>query len=180
MILCIDSGNSRIKWGLHTEGVWRESGAVGHADLTQLAVLPQRLPMPSCVMLANVAGEDARKAIGQALAPWLPVLQKIESAAAAGGVVNLYENPARLGVDRWCALIGARAMTSALGTRCVRATMDKPRPAMLTKPASANSFSRAARTNTAAAATRLNGGRTSTFELRTTAVRVEGLARQGP
>ena len=117
MILCIDSGNSRIKWGLHTEGVWRESGAVGHADLTQLAVLPQRLPMPSCVMLANVAGEDARKAIDQALAPWLPVFQKIESAAAAGGVVNLYENPARLGVDRWCALIGARRLTQDLSSR---------------------------------------------------------------
>ena len=33
-------------------------------------------------------------------------------AAAAGGVVNLYKEPARLGVDRWCALIGARSLVS--------------------------------------------------------------------
>ena len=113
MILCIDSGNSRIKWGLHAGGVWRENGAIDHADVAQLAVLPQRLPMPARAMLSNVAGEDAGKAIRQALAPWLAVLQEVESTDAAGGVINLYENPARLGVDRWCALIGARALTSA-------------------------------------------------------------------
>lgn len=111
MILCIDSGNSRIKWGLHADGAWRENGAIDHADVAQLAALPQRLPTPARVMLANVAGEYAGKAIRQALAPWLTVFQEIESAANAGGVTNLYENPARLGVDRWCALIGARAMT---------------------------------------------------------------------
>ena len=113
MILCVDSGNSRIKWGLHADGAWRETGAIDHADVAQLAALPQRLPMPACVMLANVAGEDAGKAIRQALAPWLTVFQEIESAANAGGVTNLYENPARLGVDRWCALIGARAITTS-------------------------------------------------------------------
>ena len=116
MILCIDSGNSRIKWGLHADGVWRENGAIDHADVAQLAALPQRLPMPARAMLSNVAGEDAGKAIRQALAPWLAVLQEVESTADAGGVTNLYENPARLGVDRWCALIGARALTS---TPCV-------------------------------------------------------------
>ena len=113
MILCVDSGNSRIKWGLHADGAWRENGVIDHADVAQLAALPQRLPMPACVMLANVAGEAAGMEIRQALAPWLPVLREVESTAAAGGVTNLYENPARLGVDRWCALIGARAITNA-------------------------------------------------------------------
>ena len=113
MILCIDSGNSRIKWGVYGEGRWLETVAVDHQKRAKMAELPQRLPMPDCVMLANVAGEAARAAICQALAPWLPVFQQIESSASAGGVTNLYDNPARLGVDRWCALIGARAMTSA-------------------------------------------------------------------
>ena len=112
MILCVDSGNSRIKWGLHADGAWRESAAVDHADVAQLAALPQRLPMPVCVMLANVAGEAAGMEIRQALAPWLPVLQEVQSSGAAGGVTNLYENPVLLGVDRWCALIGARVMTA--------------------------------------------------------------------
>ena len=113
MILCIDSGNSRIKWGLHADGAWRESAAVDHAETAKMADLPRRLPMPACVMLANVAGAAAGAAIRQALAPWLPVLREVESTAAAGGVVNLYADPARLGVDRWCALIGARALTAA-------------------------------------------------------------------
>ena len=113
MILCIDSGNSRIKWGLHGDGGWLETAAVDHAESAKMATLPQRLPMPDCVMLANVAGEAARAAIRQALAPWLPVMREVAATAAAGGVTNLYENPARLGVDRWCALIGARALTVA-------------------------------------------------------------------
>ena len=37
MILCVDSGNSRIKWGLHANGAWRETGAIDHADVAQLA-----------------------------------------------------------------------------------------------------------------------------------------------
>ena len=112
MILCIDSGNSRIKWGLHADGAWRESAAVDHAETAKMADLPCRLPMPARVMLANVAGAAAGIAIRHALAPWLPVLREVESTAAAGGVTNLYDNPARLGVDRWCALIGARAITT--------------------------------------------------------------------
>ncbi len=113
MILCIDSGNSRIKWGLNTDGAWRENGALVHADVAQLAFLPQRLPRPASVMLANVAGAPALAAIRQALAPWLTLIREVKSGTAAGGVTNLYDNPARLGVDRWCALIGARALASA-------------------------------------------------------------------
>ena len=113
MILCIDSGNSRIKWAVHADGAWRESAAVDHAETAKMADLPCRLPMPARVMLANVAGDAAGAAIRHALAPWLPVLREVESTAAAGGVMNLYDNPARLGVDRWCALIGARAITTA-------------------------------------------------------------------
>lgn len=113
MILCIDSGNSRIKWGLYGDGRWLETVAVYHEKIAKIAELPQRLPMPDCVMLANVAGDAARAAIGQALAPWRAVLKEVKSSAAAGGVTNCYENPARLGVDRWCALIGACGMTAA-------------------------------------------------------------------
>ena len=113
MILCIDSGNSRIKWGLYGDGRWLETVAVDHEKRAKMAELPQRLAMPDCVMLANVAGAGAAAAIREALAPWAAVLHEVESTAAAGGVTNLYDNPARLGVDRWCALIGARGISSA-------------------------------------------------------------------
>ena len=47
MILCIDSGNSRIKWGLHDDGRWLEAGVIAHADADQLASLAYRLPPAS-------------------------------------------------------------------------------------------------------------------------------------
>jgi pantothenate kinase type III len=46
-----------------------------------------------------------------ALGAWQPMLHEVKSRRRAAGVTNLYKNPARLGVDRWCALIGARAQT---------------------------------------------------------------------
>ena len=113
MIVCIDSGNSRIKWGVSDAGVWLESGAIDQADAGKLAGLAQRLPLPARVMLANVAGTVAREKIVAALAPWQSLIHEVKSTASAGGVVNCYENPAQLGVDRWCALIGALVISAA-------------------------------------------------------------------
>ena len=113
MILCIDSGNSRIKWAAHGEGRWLEAGIIEHAKTDQLALLTSRLPPATRIMLANVAGDAALAGIRQALAACRPELHEVKSAAEAGGVINLYEDPACLGVDRWCALLGARATTRA-------------------------------------------------------------------
>lgn len=110
MILCIDSGNSRIKWGLHDGAEWCRAGVVDQGGAAQLAALVRELPRPQRVMLANVAGAAALAGLRQALAPWADALHEVRASGAAGGVVNLYENPARLGVDRWCALIGARSL----------------------------------------------------------------------
>jgi type III pantothenate kinase len=113
VILCIDSGNSRIKWGVHDAGRWLEVGFVAHADVDRLTSLARRLPQETRVILANVAGDAALASIRQALTPCRPALHEVKSASDAGGVVNLYQVPGRLGVDRWSALIGARGLTSA-------------------------------------------------------------------
>lgn len=110
MIVCIDSGNSRIKWGLYEHDAWRERASVAHGELSQLTALVERTPPPRRVMLANVAGETALLALLHALTPWAAVIHEVRSTAAAGGVVNGYANPASLGVDRWCALIGAHGL----------------------------------------------------------------------
>lgn len=108
MIVCIDCGNSRIKWGVAEGQAWLGQGAVSHADIAQLAELCQRWPNPARVMLANVAGPSLETALFATLAPWSAVLEVVRSGSAAAGITNLYENPGQLGVDRWCALIGAR------------------------------------------------------------------------
>jgi type III pantothenate kinase len=110
MILCIDSGNSRIKFAIWADARWCHEGALDHADCAELTRLKQGWPEPERIMLANVAGAGAEAAIRQALGDWARRLTVVSSSAAAGGVRNAYRNPAQLGVDRWCALIGARTL----------------------------------------------------------------------
>lgn len=110
MILCIDSGNSRIKWGVHDGQCWVETGALPHTDLAALSELTKRY-QPAKVIFSNVAGDAAAQSIRQTLAVWQPLFVEARSSRQAAGVTNQYENPQQLGVDRWCALIGARGQT---------------------------------------------------------------------
>lgn len=113
MILCIDSGNTRIKWGLREGDAWLAQGAVPQAEVGRLAELLAS-PTPPCrIMVANVAGRAAAVAIAQALAPWEEHIAFVQSEAKRAGVSNGYAEPGRLGVDRWCALVGARQATRA-------------------------------------------------------------------
>ena len=113
MIACLDSGNTRIKWGVHDGRSWLAQGALAHSDLAGLAALPAAWPAVRRVMLANVAGPAAAQRIATQLGAWAPLLNTLQAVPAAAGVVNDYQQPARLGVDRWCALVGARALTHA-------------------------------------------------------------------
>ncbi|MBS1191072.1 MAG: type pantothenate kinase [Rhodocyclaceae bacterium] len=108
MILCIDSGNTRIKWGLRDGERWLSEGALLQAEIGELGERLKELPAPDRIMVANVAGAKAAAAINKAFSGWLRRLRFVQSAAEGGGVVNGYGEPASLGVDRWCALVGAR------------------------------------------------------------------------
>lgn len=110
MILCFDGGNSRLKWGLADASGWLEQGAL---EWQELVSLPARLAAwgrPERALLASVAGPEAEAAL-QALLPGLD-LEPVRSTGAAAGVRNSYLQPGSLGVDRWCALIGARSLES--------------------------------------------------------------------
>lgn len=111
MIICLDSGNTRIKWGAHDGQQWLAQGALPHAEVGQLADLAQRWPDCRRLVLANVAGADAGQRIRAALGPLASRLQEVRSSAAACGVRSAYRFPEKLGVDRWCALIGARSLS---------------------------------------------------------------------
>lgn len=113
MIVCLDSGNSRIKWGVHDGERWMAQGAVDHADVVQLAALVDKWPCPDKVVLANVAGGEAVRRIREQLAAWLPVFFEVRSEQSRCGVTSFYRNPGQLGVDRWCALIGARGLVQS-------------------------------------------------------------------
>ena len=115
MIVCLDSGNSRIKWGVHDGAQWLAQGAVAHADVEQLARLLLDWPNPDKVVLANVAGTVAGGRIREQLGRWSPVFWEVTSEFSRCGVTNRYRNPEQLGVDRWCAIDTMNAEGEFLG-----------------------------------------------------------------
>jgi type III pantothenate kinase len=109
MILCVDSGNSRIKWGLWDGSAWRAEGALAHPDVGGLASIVLQCA-PKRAVFCNVAGAAAGEAIRQVL-HGLPCEEYVTQASGCG-VVNGYARPETLGVDRWHALIGARGLVA--------------------------------------------------------------------
>lgn len=109
MILAIDCGNTRVKWGLREpqSSGWRALGAVPLADMARLEADWSSLPAPSQIVIANVAGELARKALSGPLARWVVEPRWVSAQAVQCGVTNAYADPGQLGVDRWAALVGA-------------------------------------------------------------------------
>jgi len=109
MLLAIDAGNTRVKWGLHDGKRWIKRG---HADTACAATLKSvfaRLPPAREIIVSNVAGGGLRATLERAL-PVSPAARWIRSAAAQCGVRNSYAKAAQLGCDRWAALIAAHAM----------------------------------------------------------------------
>jgi len=107
MILAIDCGNTRLKWGLHGDGAWRRSGAVPVAGIAGLETDWMKIAAPEKVVVSNVAGESLRRKLMDILSRWSVAPVWAESKRSECGVTNNYGEPALLGPDRWAALIGA-------------------------------------------------------------------------
>lgn len=114
MVLLIDIGNTRIKWARLASGGIGEQSAAVHANWTRDDFIEQILnsgPRAERVFIANVGGKRmgdlAQAAIAHA---WLIEPRFVHSPAAQAGLRNAYPEPAKLGVDRWLGLLGARAL----------------------------------------------------------------------
>lgn len=112
-LLVVDIGNSRVKWGW-SRLVGIDAGEPFPTDSqgihSQLQVLWTGLPKPSAVYLSNVAGSDLERQVADWVRDaWGLETRVIRSEAETRGMVNGYEQPETLGVDRWVGLIGARA-----------------------------------------------------------------------
>jgi type III pantothenate kinase len=118
MILAIDAGNSRVKWGwLEVEDDGSSHWAsIATVSLIEFAASSDHInPFsithadPERILIANVAGEGAH----QLLVNWTSIFDAVplwlHGEAERCGVTNSYERPEQLGPDRWAALIAARA-----------------------------------------------------------------------
>ena len=113
--LALDVGNTRLKWARYAAPMLAH-GAVFLEAIDELAEGQWRdLPPPSSMLGSVVAGEGIRRRVEAQLEIWDVEPRWVVSSAAACGVVNGYEHPSRLGVDRWVALIGARHRILARG-----------------------------------------------------------------
>jgi type III pantothenate kinase len=114
MILAIDAGNSRVKWGWHDGRSWSGLATV---SLIEFAAANHHVnPFaathedPERIVISNVAGEGAH----QLIVNWTSVFDAeplwLKGEESRCGVRSLYERPEQLGPDRWAALVAARAV----------------------------------------------------------------------
>jgi type III pantothenate kinase len=106
MMLLVDAGNTRVKWGLHDGAGWVAQGSVANAEAAGLAQ-DWGVLRPATALVSSVAGgetdallRDVLQALG-CTASWL------RAGRNACGVTNGYADPAQLGSDRWAALVAA-------------------------------------------------------------------------
>lgn len=110
MILAIDAGNTRIKWGLHDGQTWLAHGQCTHREIGAFAGALDQLPAPQKIVLSNVAGAQLQATLEHALARYPITVQRVAARASQCGVRNGYAAPEQLGADRWAALIGAHQL----------------------------------------------------------------------
>lgn len=115
MRLLVDVGNSRAKWQLLDDDRLLYRDAHTHNGATPrdwVGKLWPDLETPQQVVIGNVAGAE----VAAELSGWIARHWRLKpvfavSKAREFGVLNGYDQPERLGVDRWLALIGARTLT---------------------------------------------------------------------
>ena len=116
MNLVIDLGNTRLKWAVINNGNLIKGTTLNNHQLNrhnlgniwQSITPPQRLAI-SCVS----ANELLAQVQSVALELWPDVeIILVKSQARAFGVINAYQQPEKLGVDRWLALVAARHIYS--------------------------------------------------------------------
>lgn len=100
--LIIDIGNSNARIaGVDTQQ-FAQVEVVAADQL--IAHLQQRSPAPEQIVFSSVGN----KAVSQQLLSQFPQSRQITTPAYAHGVINAYRQYAKLGVDRWLAMVGLR------------------------------------------------------------------------
>lgn len=109
--LLIDLGNTRCKWAWHDGRVLQASSVLLHRGQEFPALLTQafaRQPRPDRVYIASVADVARRDMLVHWLREhWSISADLLISPAAGNGLKNAYLEPARLGCDRWAAMVAA-------------------------------------------------------------------------
>ncbi|MBB5209700.1 type III pantothenate kinase [Chiayiivirga flava] len=117
MTLLVDLGNTRLKCALHDGGVLQPVQAFAHIDdadaaLAQLDAWLAGGVAPTDALLASVAAPALTRRVTQTLARHGHRVRQPAVQAATSALRVAYAQPERLGVDRWLAMLAARARAS--------------------------------------------------------------------
>lgn len=108
-----DLGNSRAKVARLVAGAPAETQALdwGRPDfVAALRSLLDRWPKPERVRVASVVAAERAAAVREALAPYAAnATDWLRTPRTAGGLTTYYAYPERLGIDRFLAMLAARA-----------------------------------------------------------------------
>lgn len=109
-MLTIDIGNSRIKWALVEGGLIKENGCLDY-NADNIETQLEKACLPKSVTSAAVSCVASEK-IKSRFKKWADEngLTNVEFAVTRdkqNGVVNSYQNSAKMGVDRWLAMVAA-------------------------------------------------------------------------
>lgn len=121
-VLAIDVGNTRLKWALydrpHPDAALLAHGAEFLENIETLSEGPwAELPAPEKMLGCIVAGDAVKRRVQEQMELWDFTPQWVVASAAEAGMVNGYDHPARLGSDRWVAMVGARQRMLAKGQK---------------------------------------------------------------
>ena len=120
MMLLVDIGNTQVKWVLADAKSWRVErfilNPVGFD--TQLDAAWRALPTPGKIYASSVVGSDYIDRLSDwCQRHWDRSPHIVSTQSAQLGVVNDYDKPETLGVDRWLNLLAARNRVA--GNVCV-------------------------------------------------------------
>src|SRR5690348_9451338 len=97
MIVLVDAGNTRIKWGFHDGDAYRARGAIETARASELAEQWPEGMKATRALASNVAGATVEAQIAKACESRGATLTVIRSQAEQLGVTSGYRDPAQLG-----------------------------------------------------------------------------------
>ena len=129
LYLLFDVGNTRLKWAAvestqkpseRQKKLWAYSGSINTKSLSSPELraelsdyIAKTLPKPDAIGFSCVAGQGAIENLKSLFPQWSDIEWKeITGASTFQGMRTLYQDPSKLGSDRWAAVIGARALSS--------------------------------------------------------------------
>lgn len=128
LFLIFDVGNTRLKWAAvdstkqpsdQQKKLWDYYGSINTQSLKSAEhrielsdYISKTLPKPDAIGFSCVAGKEAIDQLQSLFPQWEDIQWKqLSGDSTFDGMRTLYQDPSKLGSDRWSAIIGARSLS---------------------------------------------------------------------